>query len=227
MSEGAHKGEKQVQPYRILLAEDHIIFRELIKKSLWEIPGLEVVGEVGDGLDLLEAVKKLNPHLIILDISMPRMSGLEAAAKIKRHHPRFKILLLTMYRSRDHLVRALEAGVDGYLLKENAFNDLTAAIEAIRNGKRYISTLITQQMLDNLLKKSRTKSEGSELLSPREIEVLKHFAEGRSEKDIAELLQISGGTVRVHIANIKKKLPTGRTADLVRYALRKGYSTLT
>jgi DNA-binding NarL/FixJ family response regulator len=221
------KEEKQVQPYRILLADDHIIFREMITKSLQGIPGLEIVGEVGDGLELLASIKTLKPHLIILDISMPRLSGLEAAAEIKRRHPKIKILLLTMHRSKDYLSRALELGVDGYLLKENAFHDLITAIETIREGKKYISTLITQQMMNYVRKKSRPKPDDFEPLSAREIEVLKYFAEGKSDKDIAELLKISQATVRVHGANIKKKLSMRQTADLVKYALRRGYTSLT
>jgi DNA-binding NarL/FixJ family response regulator len=221
------KEEEQVDPYRILLADDHIIFREMITKNLQGIPGLEIVGEVGDGLELLESIKTLKPHLIILDISMPRLSGLEAAAEIKRRHPKIRILLLTMHRSKDHLSRALELGVDGYLLKENAFNDLITAIETIREGKKYISTLITQQMMNYVRKKSRPKPDDFEPLSAREREVLKYFAEGKSDKEIAELLKISQATVRVHGANIKKKLSMRQTADLVKYALRQGYTSLT
>jgi DNA-binding NarL/FixJ family response regulator len=220
------KGEEPVQAYRIVLAEDHVIFRELIKKNLGEIPGLEVVGEVSDGLELLESIETLNPQMIILDISMPRLSGLEAAAKIKRHHPRIKILLLTMHRSKRHLASALEAGVDGYLLKENAFDDLIVAIKTIRNGENYISTIVTQQMMGYLRKKSRLKRGGSDQLSPREIEVLKHFAKGESGVEMALLLQISEATVRVHVANIRKKLSIRRTPELVRYALKMGYVSL-
>jgi DNA-binding NarL/FixJ family response regulator len=135
------------QHYRILLAEDHVIFRELIKKNLKEIPGLEVVGEVGDGLELLESLNSLRPQMILLDIGLPRLSGLDAAQKIKQKNPKIKILLLTMHKSRDHFTRALEVGVDGYLLKEDAFNDLVIAIKTIREGGPYISKLLYQQVL--------------------------------------------------------------------------------
>src|SRR4030042_2541674 len=137
-----------MEPYRILLAEDHILFRELIKKSLAEIPDIEVVGEVGDGLQLLQSVKVLKPHMIIVDIGMPVMSGIEAAKAIKKDYPKIKILLLTMYNSKDHLKHALEAKVDGYLLKENAFKDLVTAIEMIRRDKLYISNIISQRMIN-------------------------------------------------------------------------------
>jgi DNA-binding NarL/FixJ family response regulator len=116
--------------YRILLAEDHTMFREMIVKCLEDFPGLEIVGEVGDGEELLKSVSALRPNLIVLDIEMPRLSGLEAARKIKQAHPEIKILLLTMHKSTDHLTHALDAGIDGYLLKENVFQDLVTAIDA-------------------------------------------------------------------------------------------------
>jgi DNA-binding NarL/FixJ family response regulator len=216
-----------LQPYRLLLAEDHIIFRELIKRSLKEIPGLEVVGEVSDGRELLESVESLNPHMVILDIGLPSLSGLDAAKKIKEKHPEIKILLLTMYKSRDHLTRALEVGVDGYLLKEDAFKDLLTAIGMIRAGKSYLSKLLHQQMLERFVQKSRNKPRDAKPLSPREIEVLKCLAEGKSSKEIAASLLISESTVRIHLRNIKKRLLTKTNVDLVRYALKHGYSSLT
>lgn len=215
-----------MEPFRILLAEDHILFRELIKKSLGEIPNIEVVGEVSDGLQLLQSVKVLEPHMIILDIGMPIMSGIEAARAIKKDYPGVKILLLTMYKSKDHLKQALEAKVDGYLLKENAFKDLITAIEMIRKGKLYISNIMSQRMIDFFVNESWRETLESGGLSPREKEVLKIFAQGRSCKEIAELLSISHSTVRNHITRIKKKLSIKRDIDIVKYAITKGYTSL-
>jgi DNA-binding NarL/FixJ family response regulator len=212
-----------MMPYRILLADDHVIFREMIKKNLSEIPGLEVVGGVSDGLELLKSLETLHPHLIILDIGMPHLSGLQAASKIKPSHPDIKILLLTMFKTKDHLARAMEAGVDGYLLKENAFTDLISAIETIRQGKPYVSNLVAHQILDSFLSKSKRKE--SELLSPREKEVLKCLADGMPNKEIADALFISESTVRVHFKNIKKKLIIKTNIDLLRYALKYGYAS--
>ncbi len=212
-----------MMPYRILLADDHVIFREMIKKNLSEIPGLEVVGEVSDGLELLASLETLHPHLIILDIGMPHLSGLQAASKIKLSHPDIKILLLTMYKTKDHLARAMKVGVDGYLLKENAFSDLIGAIETIRQGKPYVSNLVAHQILYSFLSKSKHKE--SELLSPREDEVLKCLANGMSNKEIADALFISESTVRIHFKNIKKKLIIDSNIDLVRYALKHGYAS--
>jgi len=212
-------------PYRILLAEDHIMFREGVKKTLTEVSGLEVAGEVSDGLELLAAVEALAPDMIILDIGLPQVSGLEAAQQIKETHPEIKILMLTMYKTSDHLTRAFEAKVDGYLLKENAYQDLLAAIETIREGRLYISSFVSQEMLEGFRRKSaptRTK-----VLSRRQKEVLKCLAEGKTYQEIAELLLISPNTVRTHLVHIKKKLSIKSSVELARYALKKGYTTLT
>lgn len=214
-----------MEPYRIILAEDHILFRELIKKCLGEIPNLEVVGEVGDGLQLLQSIKVLKPHMVILDIGMPVMSGLEAARAIKKDHPEIKILLLTMYNSKDHLKHALEAKIDGYLLKENAFKDLIIAIEMIRRDKLYISNIMSQRMVDFVVNKSWSETVEIGVLSSREKEVLKYFAQGSSCKEIGELLSISHYTVRNHITRIKMKLSMKRDIDIVKYAIKKGLAS--
>lgn len=213
--------------YRILLAEDHVIFRDMIRKSLSEIPGLEVVGEVGDGLELLTSITELKPHMVILDIGLPRLSGLEAAEEIKKTNPEIKVLLLTMHSSKNHLVRAMEVRIDGYLLKENAFKDLLAAIDTIREGRLYISNLVTQQMLDSFAKKSSRMTGDSEILTSREKEVLKLLGEGKSDSEIAKLLLISEQTVRVHLGKIKNKLHIRKRTELMKYALKKGLASLT
>jgi len=215
-----------MKPFRILLAEDHILFRELIKKSLAEIPNLEVVAEVGDGLQLLQSITVLRPDMVILDIGMPNMSGIEAARIIKQKYPTIKILLLTMYKTKDHLKHALRAKVDGYLLKENAFKDLITAIEMIRQNKLYISNIMSEQMINFVVNKRWNQNDESIDLSKREKEVLEFFAKGKSCKEIGELLSISHYTVRNHIARIKQKLVVKKDIDVVKYAIRKGYASL-
>ena len=221
------QGEQAMQPYRILLADDHLIFRETIKKSLMEIPGFKVVGEVSDGSELLEAIEQLSPQMIILDLGMPHLSGLEAATNVKRLHPEMKILVLTMYKSKDYIFRAFESKVDGYLLKENAFSDLLTAIDTIREGRMYISNLVTPIIQEIFSKQSWVAPQGSQPLSPREKEVLKYLAEGKSNREIAELLLISELTVRTHLGHIKKKLHMNSNVELARYALKQGYASLT
>jgi DNA-binding NarL/FixJ family response regulator len=231
-----------MEPYRILLAEDHVLFREFLRKNLEEIAGIEVVGEVGDGLQLLESIKAFNPHMIILDIEMPILSGIEAAKIIKKGYPEVKILLLTMYKDEEHLNLAMKAKVDGYLLKENLFKDLVNAIEIIRSGNFYISDILSRNMLDFFVHRNRydspapknlsaeeierRESVGIGKLSKREIEVLTHFAQGKSVKEISELLSLSWSTTRNHLSNIRKKLMLKRNIDLITYALKKGYASI-
>jgi DNA-binding NarL/FixJ family response regulator len=215
-----------MEPYRIILAEDHILFRELIKKSLGEIPNIEVVGEVSDGHQLLQSIKALKPDMVIVDIGMPVMSGLEAARIIKKDYRGIKVLLLTMYNSKDHLKHALEAKVDGYLVKENAFKDLVTAIEMVRKDKLYISNIMSQRIVDFVVNESWSEKLESGVLSSREKEVLKYFAQGKSCKEIAEILSISHFTVRNHVTKIKAKLSMKKDIDIVKYAIKKGYTSL-
>jgi DNA-binding NarL/FixJ family response regulator len=208
-------------PYRIVLVDDHPLLRGAIKKCLAEIPDLEVVGEAGDGLELLELLKQSVPDLILLDISMPRFNGILAAGEIKRRYPGVKILILTMIKVREFLHQALQIGVDGYLLKENAFADLITAIRTIQQGKRYLSPLLSDQILQIMAEKIKP----SGLLTKREISVLQLLSEGKSNREIAGLLFISIHTVNSHRSNIKKKLNLKKTADLVKYALHKGHTS--
>jgi DNA-binding NarL/FixJ family response regulator len=210
-------------PYRILLAEDHALFREGIKMIIKRDPGLEVVGEVGDGLDLLECLKKTTPDMIILDITMPNLQGLDALKEIKTSYPDIKVLVLTMHKSKGHLLLAFSAGADGYLLKENSYNDLFAAIEKIRQGSHYISSLVSNQVID-LFRQEPGKLFPRRDLSPRERSVLKLISQGKTSKQIAEQLSISLPTVQTHRTNLKKKLDINTNAGLIKYAIQKGYA---
>jgi DNA-binding NarL/FixJ family response regulator len=212
--------------YRIMLADDHALFREGIKRVVETIPGLQVVGEAGDGLELLSLLKQSVPDLLILDIAMPNLQGIEAAREIKKFYPGIKILMLTMHKSKEHLGRALAAGADGYLLKENAYADLLTAIDTLRQGMIYLSPLISPQFSDALRQKCLGVAAGSQsFLTNREIEILSLLASGKSSKEIAELLFISTFTVQKHRSNIKKKLSIKKNADLIKYAIREGYTS--
>jgi DNA-binding NarL/FixJ family response regulator len=131
--------------YQIVLADDHALFREGVKRIIRQVPHLKVTGEVADGLELLELIKASPPHLVILDIAMPHLQGIEAAKLIKSLHPEVKVLILTMHKSHEHLSRAISAGVEGYLLKENTHGDLLAAIQAIKDGGTYVSALLGEE----------------------------------------------------------------------------------
>ena len=210
--------------YQIVLADDHIILRQGIKKIIEEHGDFKVIGEAGNGLELLELLKTTTPDMVILDISMPNMRGIEAAKEIKISYPPMKILILTMHKKKEYIYYALSAGVEGYLLKEDTESELFSAIDMIRSGKTYVSSSFAVEITGELVQYYRGERKGSaEPLTTREKEVLKLIAEGKSSKDIASLLYISVYTVNNHRANILKKLKLKRTADLVRYAIDKGY----
>ena len=211
--------------YRIVLADDHTLFRQGVRKIIEEVVDYKVVEEVSDGLALVELLKKLTPDMVILDISMPNLRGIEATRDIKKIHPDLKILILTMHKNKEYLYQAISAGAVGYLLKEDADTDLLYAIETIRQGKTYISPILSVGLRDDLVhiyQRSRSTSPFGPLTA-REREVLKLIAEGRSSKDIAVFLHISVRTVQHHRANIMEKLSAKSTADLVKYAINNRY----
>ena len=200
--------------YRIVLADDHVLIRQGLGGIIKGVDDLEVIGEAGDGFELLALLKSLTPHMVILDISMPNLRGIEAVHAIKTRHPDVKILILTMHK--EYLQQALSAGADGYLLKEDADRDLFSAIENIRQGRVYISPRLAGELLGKRIHSSDT-------LSIRENDVLKLIARGKSNKEIAETLFISVRTAESHRAHILVKLRLKSTADLVRHAIQKGY----
>jgi len=212
-----------MRTYRIVVADDHALFRQGLKGILEGAADLEVVGEAGDGLKLLNLLNanQLDPHLVILDISMPNLRGIEAIREIKTIHPNVKILIVTMHKDKEYLLQSLAAGADGYFLKKDADTELFAAIEKIRNGKNYVSPHLSEELANDWeqIRVGFTKP----LLTKREREVLKLIAEGKSNKDIADLLFISVHTVERHRANMMEKLKLKKTADLVKYAIQKGY----
>lgn len=210
-------------PYRIILADDHILFRQGIKKMAEDIPGVKVIGEAGDGGELLELLKESVPDLIVLDITMPNLSGMEVTRKIKNLYPKLKILILTMHRSKEHMYRALNAGADGYLLKANAYGDLIKAFETVRAGETYVSNLMYGCIVDLFRTKQRQVVQPQGILSAREQEVLQLVAAGRTSKEIGEQLDISVSTVNAHRVKMKNKLQIKKGADLIKYAMENGY----
>ena len=212
--------------YRIILADDHVLLRTGLKSILEKTADLEVVGEAGDGLELLNLLRKLKANMIILDISMPNLRGIEAIHEIKAIHPGLKILILTMHKDKEYLHQAISAGADGYLLKEDADTELFSAIETVRGGKIYVSPHLSNGLVNEWAKIRRGESKPVSdplRLTTREKENLKLIAEGKSSKEIADLLFISVRTVEHHRANIMKKLNMKKTAELVKYAIKKGY----
>ena len=201
-----------MEPYRIVLADDHVLFREAMRKAIGDTKGLAVVGGVADGLELMEFLKHTRPDLIILDLTMPNLSGLEAAREIRKLYPEVKILILSMHKSKGCLKGAFWVGVNGYLLKEDAFQDLMSAIETIRSGKEYISPRLTDQMSDIYLQQ---KTE--ERLTRQETIVLSLIAEYLTDEEICDRLFISIGTFRDHLSSIKNKLNIKTRPHLIKY----------
>ncbi len=213
--------------YRVVLADDHSMFRQGIKRILNEIEDVEVVGEAKDGLELLEVARKSTPDMVIVDVSMPNLRGLEATREIKMILPDVKVLILTMHKDKDYVVCAISAGAEGYLLKEDMDTELFTAVEKIRRGERYVSPILSGELTHELVQICRGgETQSYDPLTHREIEVLKLIAEGRSHKEIADLLFISIRTVDHHRANIMKKLDIKETANLTKYAIRKGYTSV-
>jgi DNA-binding NarL/FixJ family response regulator len=216
-----------VNPYRIVLVDDHLMFRQGIKNILEKRGNLKVIGEVGDGLNLLDLLKKETPDMIILDISMPSLRRLEAICEAKIISQNAKILVLSMHKNEEYVYRAISIGSHGYLLKEDADTELFAAIEKIRQGGFYVSPNLFRYLTHKFIETRRKGyvMSSSEPLTIREQEVLKLVSEGISSKEIADLLSLSVRTVEHHRANIMKKLNIKRTANLVKYAIRKGYTS--
>ena len=209
----------------MILADDHVLVRHGLKRILEEKTDLEIAGEVGDGLELLNLLNKVNPDLIILDVSMPNLRGIEAIPEIRHVRPNAKVLMLTMHKEEEYLYQAISAGANGYLLKDDAEKELFSAIENIQNGKIYISPGLADQSMQNWARLRRGEDDSPiiEALTVRQREILKLIAEGKSNKEIGDLLYISVRTVERHRANMMSKLNIRKTAELVQYALRKHY----
>ncbi len=211
-------------PYRVIVADDHTLMREGIRNIIDGEKELSVVGEASDGLQLLRLLNKTVPDLIVLDIAMPGLRGIEAAQQIKARWPDIAILFLSMHKNLEYLEDAIATGAEGYLLKENTGQELLTAIETVRKGKTYLSPLFAKEFPIDIIGICRQDGQSAvDPLTRREREVLKLIAEGYTNQQISELLFISIRTVQSHRLNIRRKLSCHRTADLVKYAIRKGY----
>jgi DNA-binding NarL/FixJ family response regulator len=218
-------GDSMAKAYQVILADDHVMVRRGLRRILEEKPNIEIVGEAGDGLELLNALNHITPNLVILDVSMPNMRGIEAIPEIRHVRPEAKVLILTMHKEEEYLYQAISAGADGYLLKDDAEKELFSAIDSIQAGKIYISPGLADQSMQNWarLRRGEDVSFNAEELTVRQREILKMIAEGKSNKEIGDLLRISARTVERHRANMMGKLNIRKTAELVQYALRKHY----
>ena len=215
----------EMSDYTIILADDHTLMREGIRGIIETVPGLKVVGEAGNGYQLLKTIKNSIPDMVILDISMPGMRGIEAAREIKARYPEVSILMLSMHKSQEFLSMAIEAGAKGYLLKEDTGDELLHAIDQLRAGRTFLSTTLVNTLSTDIIAICRGNTASrADSLTARERQVLKLIAEGHTDRKIGEMLFISLRTVQRHRYNIRTKLNLKHTADLVKYAIARGYT---
>jgi len=208
---------------RILIADDHGIVRKGLRLQLESHPDFDVVGEATDGREAVKQVEELNPDVVIMDIAMPNLNGIEAAAQMVKRNEKLGVIMLSMYSDETYLTRALNAGAKGYLLKDNADVDLQRAVEAVAEGKPFFSPSIAQTLLDDYVRKlqQRGLQDSYELLTEREKEVLQLLAEGKSNKEVAAVLDLSPYTIETHRSHLMQKLDLHNTVDIVLYAVRK------
>ncbi len=213
---------------RVLLAEDHTIVRQGLIALLRAEPDMEVVGEASDGVEAIEMAKKIIPDVVLMDIGMRNLNGLEATRKIKKLFPHMKVLVLTMYDNEEWIFQILRAGASGYLIKDSAMTDLTSAIRAIHQGDSYLSPSISKKVIDEYIRKAEMgeKTGMEDLLSKREREILQLIAEGHSAPKIASRLCISKKTVEAHKTHMMEKLNIHDKVGLIKYAIRMGLTKL-
>lgn len=209
---------------KILIADDHTLFREGIKALLSAYSDIEIVGEAADGREAIEKVKECSPDVVLLDIAMPGLGGLEATLELRNLYPKLKILILTQYDNREYVYRFLKAGVSGYVLKQAAGTELVSAIRSIYRGGTFLHPGVVPTVVEGYLGtiKLPEKEDPYEVLTDREKQVLKLVAEGKTNKEVAEILDISVKTAMAHRANTMEKLGIHNKAELVKFAIQRG-----
>jgi DNA-binding NarL/FixJ family response regulator len=207
---------------RVLLADDHTLVRAGLRKLLEAIPHIEVVGEAADGLGLLALAEQLQPELVLMDIAMPGLNGLEATARLRQTSPQIQVLILSMHQNDEYVKQALRHGASAYLLKDAAPTELDIALKSVLQGGIYLSAAVSKGVMSDYVERLRGEDLSSDLLTPRQTEVLKLLAQGQSSKEIARLLDLSIKTVDTHRSQLMKQLGIHEVTGLVRYAIRVG-----
>ena len=212
---------------RVLLADDHTLVRAGLRKLLESIPAMEVVGEAGDGLALLELAERLKPDVVLMDIAMPGLNGLEATGRICRAWPEVRVLILSMHQNAEYVRQALRQGAAAYLLKDAAPLELELALAAVLRGETYLSPAVSKGVVSDYVQRLRSDEPAEDALTPRQREVLQLIAEGHSTKEIARRLDLSVKTVETHRTQLMRQLDIHEVAGLVRYAIRSGLVSVT
>jgi DNA-binding NarL/FixJ family response regulator len=206
---------------RVMLADDHSLVRAGIRSLLGAMAGVQVVGEAASGEEALELAAREQPDVVLMDIAMRGMTGLEAAASLRAHHPGIRVVILSMHSGEEYVLQALRAGAAGYLLKDAATGELELALRSVMRGESWLSPAVSRQVVEGYVQRAGAES-APELLTARQREVLRLIADGKSTKEIAFLLNVSGKTIETHRAQIMERLGIRDVPGLVRYALRTG-----
>jgi DNA-binding NarL/FixJ family response regulator len=210
---------------RVLLVDDHVLMRAGIRSLIERLPFAEVVGEADNGREAIKQVERLLPQVVLMDIGMKELNGLEATARIARDFPGVRVLILSMHSSEEYVLQALRAGACGYMLKEAATAELEVALQAVGQGKTYLSPAISQRVIEEYLGRWGSQGGPLDLLTPRQREILQLIAEGKSSKEMAFALNLSVKTVEAHRAQLMERLQIYDVAGLVKFAIRKGLAT--
>lgn len=210
---------------RVLIADDHSLVRAGFR-ALLESQNIEVVAEAGDGREAIELTGKHHPHIVLMDIGMPGLNGVEAAARISKEFPFARVLILSMHANEEYVLQALRAGATGYLLKDSGKQELVLAVKSVMEGKTYLSPEVSKHVIDNYVESVGSKSDPLERLTPRQREILQLVAEGRTNKEIAHILRIAIKTVDTHRAQLMERLDIHDVTGLVRFAIQMGLVTI-
>jgi len=213
-------------PIRIIIADDHKLFREGLAHLLEDSEEISVVGEAASGEDVIEKTKTLKPDIVLMDIIMHEINGISATRSLKKENPGIKIIALTMHTDKHYIKEMLKAGASGYLFKDCSYNQLIEAITMVYRGNKYLSSEVTNVVVNEYLHNETDNKAADHNLTKREEEILKLYAEGNSTRQISEILYVSVKTIGTHKQNIIKKLNLTNKADMIKYALKKGIISL-
>jgi len=208
----------------VFLADDHTVIREGLRAYLDAQPDIRVIGEAGNGREAVKKIADLEPDIAVLDIGMPKVSGVDATAEISRRHPSVGVVILSMHSTNEYVFRALQAGASGFVVKESAGRELINAVRAVHAGHRYLSQQISDQLIDDYVERRESAEEESPLdeLSEREQQILRHLVDGKTTAEIASALSLSTTTINTYRSRLMKKLDIGDLPTLVKFAIRHG-----